>query len=79
MSITVYSKPACQRCEATTRLLDKLEANYQVIDVTVDAAAYELVTSLGYQEAPVVITDTGHWSGFRIDQIRAAVSATAQQ
>ena len=76
MSITVYSKPSCPRCTATTRLLDRLEANYQVIDVTADAAAYELVVSLGYNEAPVVITDIGHWSGYRIEQIRAAVAAS---
>ena len=75
MSITVYSKPSCPRCDATTRLLDRLEANYQVIDLNTDPAAYEFVVSLGYKEAPVVITDIGHWSGYRIEQIRAAVAA----
>ena len=74
MSIIVYSKPACPRCDATTRLLDRLEADYQVIDVTTDANAFALVTSLGYKEAPVVITDQGHWAGFRVDRIRDAAA-----
>lgn len=32
-------------------------------------AAIEQVKSLGYVQAPVVITDEDHWSGFRPDKI----------
>lgn len=34
-----------------------------------DADALERVKALGYLQAPVVITDEDHWSGFRPDKI----------
>ena len=40
-----------------------------VIDMSVDAEALELVKGLGYLQAPVVVTDEDHWSGFRPDKI----------
>ncbi|HHW51043.1 MAG TPA: glutaredoxin-like protein NrdH [Pseudoclavibacter sp.] len=69
MTITVYSKPACVQCNATYRALDKLGVEYTVVDVTEDAQALETVKSLGYMQAPVVVTDDSHWSGFRPDKI----------
>jgi len=68
---TVYSKPACVQCDATYRALDKHGIAYDVVDLTQDPTALELVRSLGYLQAPVVITGDTHWSGFRPDQITA--------
>lgn len=69
MTITVYSKPACVQCTATTRALDARGLSYDVIDLTEDAAAMEHVTALGYRQAPVVIAGDAHWAGFRPDMI----------
>lgn len=69
MSITVYSKPACVQCTATTRALEARGLNYDVIDLTEDAAAMERVQDLGYRQAPVVIAGDEHWAGFRPDII----------
>ncbi|WP_156761006.1 glutaredoxin-like protein NrdH [Microbacterium karelineae] len=69
MAITVYSKPACVQCNATYRALDAKGIDYQVTDVSEDAAALEQVKSLGYMQAPVVVADEDHWSGFRPDKI----------
>lgn len=69
MSITVYSKPACVQCTATTRALEARGLNYQLIDLTEDDQAMELVTQLGYRQAPVVIAGEAHWAGFRPDLI----------
>ena len=71
MTVTVYSKPACVQCTATTRALDARSIAYDIVDLTTDAAAVDRVTSLGYRQAPVVITDDDHWSGFRPDRIGA--------
>ena len=68
---TVYSKPACVQCDATYRALDKHGIAYDVVDLTQDPTALELVRSLGYLQAPVVIAGDNHWSGFRPDQITA--------
>ena len=69
MTITVYSKPACVQCTATTRALDARGLSYDVIDLTEDAQAMERVTALGYRQAPVVIAGEAHWAGFRPDMI----------
>ncbi|KQQ32870.1 NrdH-redoxin [Rhizobium sp. Leaf306] len=69
MPVTVYSKPACVQCTATTRALDRQGISYQIVDVSVDADAYELVQGLGYRQVPVVIAGETHWAGFRPDMI----------
>jgi glutaredoxin-like protein NrdH len=69
MGITVYSKPACVQCTATTRALDARGLNYTVIDLTEDAAAMAFVAGLGYRQAPVVLSGEAHWAGFRPDMI----------
>jgi len=69
MTITVYSKPACVQCTATTRALDARGLDYDVIDLTQDDEAMARVTALGYRQAPVVIAGDDHWAGFRPDMI----------
>ena len=69
MSITVYTKPSCVQCTATYRALDSKGIEYEVLDLSQDPAALEQVKALGYLQAPVVITDEDHWSGFRPDKI----------
>ena len=71
MSITVYSKPACVQCTATTRALDRQGIDYSVVDVSEDAEAFALVLGLGYRQVPVVIAGEQHWAGFRPDMISA--------
>lgn len=69
MAVTVYTKPSCVQCTATYRALDAKGIEYDVLDLSVDPQALEAVKELGYLQAPVVITDDGHWSGFRPDKI----------
>ena len=69
MTITVFSKPACVQCTATTRALDARGLSYDLIDLTQNAEAMERVTAMGYRQAPVVIAGDEHWAGFRPDMI----------
>lgn len=69
--ITVYSKPNCVQCTATYRALDNAGLDYDVVDISEDAAALEQVKALGYMAAPVVIVGEDHWSGFQPDKIHA--------
>ncbi|SIO29617.1 glutaredoxin-like protein NrdH [Agromyces cerinus] len=69
MTVTVYTKPSCVQCNATYRALDSKGIEYEVLDLSVDESALAQVKELGYLQAPVVITDEGHWSGFRPDKI----------
>ena len=74
MTITVYTKPSCVQCTATYRALDNKGIEYKVLDLSEDESALEAVKALGYLQAPVVITDEDHWSGFRPDKINALAS-----
>ena len=69
MTVTVYTKPSCVQCNATYRALDSKGIEYEVFDVSEDEQALAHVKELGYLQAPVVITDEDHWSGFRPDKI----------
>lgn len=69
MSVTVYSKPDCVQCSATTRALDRLGVDYSVIDVSEDADALALVQGYGYRQVPVVVAGEQRWAGFRPDMI----------
>lgn len=69
MAVTVYTKPSCVQCNMTYRELDKQGIEYNVLDVTADETALEAVKGLGYLQAPVVVADDEHWSGFRPDKI----------
>ncbi len=77
MSITVYSKPSCVQCNATYRALDKAGLAYEVVDITEDSDARDYVMSLGHLQAPVVVADGQHWSGYRPDQIKAVADRAA--
>ena len=70
MVVTVYTKPQCVQCNMTYRL-DAKGISYTKIDITEDTQALEMVKSLGYLQAPVVIAGEEHWSGFRPDKINA--------
>jgi len=77
MSITVYTKPSCVQCNATYRALDAKGIEYEILDLSEDPTALEQVKALGYLQAPVVVTDEGHWSGFRPDKIDELASRLA--
>ena len=67
--ITVYTKPACVQCNATFRALDTRGIEYRTVDLSKDPNALDVVKAMGYMQAPVVVTENDHWSGFRPDKI----------
>ena len=77
MAITVYTKPSCVQCTATYRALDSKGIEYNILDLSQDESALETVKELGYLQAPVVVADDEHWSGFRPDKIDELASRLA--
>lgn len=67
--VTVYSKPSCVQCTATYRALDSKGIDYKIVDLSEDDDAVDAVKALGYLQAPVVVTGSDHWPGFRPDKI----------
>jgi len=77
MTVTVYTKPACVQCNATYRALDKKGIAYKTVDMSQDPEALEQVRALGFMQAPVVMTESDSWSGFRPDKIEELAQASA--
>ncbi len=79
MTITVYSQPSCVQCVATYRELDRLGLAYEVVDLSQDDAAMDMVRGLGYRQAPVVMASADdHWAGFRPDRLAQLVASLKQ-
>lgn len=75
--ITVYTKPSCVQCTATFRALDARGLEYRSVDLSQDPGALDVVKAMGYMQAPVVVTDNDHWSGFRPDKIATLAAGGA--
>lgn len=69
MSVTVYTNPSCVQCEQTKKVLTRDGVEYNVVDLSLDPKALEMVKALGYSSAPVVIAGDEHWAGFRPDRL----------
>lgn len=69
VTAVVYGKPSCRQCDATKRKLDASNKNYEYIDITLQPEALATIKELGYLQAPVVVTDEKHWSGYRPDYL----------
>lgn len=70
MSVTVYTAPFCQQCDATTRLMDRLGIDYETVDVSQDPAALDFIRAEGFTQAPVVYAGEESWSGYNREKIR---------
>jgi len=77
MTITVYTKTGCVQCDATERALDKKDIAHRTIDISTDTEALARIKALGYLQAPVIVTDQDHWSGFRPDKIEELAQLVA--
>ena len=64
--VTVYTQPRCQPCKATIRRLEERGVSYLVKEA---AEHVDDLKALGHSSAPVVVTGTAHWSGYRPDLI----------
>lgn len=71
MTVTVYTLPNCIQCDMTKKYLDRHEVKYSVVDMSLDLQSAKVVADLGYKQAPVVVYDKFHWSGFRPDKVKA--------
>lgn len=77
MTVTLYSKPACAQCNATKRAFNKQGIAYTEVDMSTDLEALEMVKSMGFAQAPVVMAGEDSWSGFRPDKIKGLVEVAA--
>lgn len=69
--VTVHSKTNCPQCTATIRLLEREGIEHEVVDITDRADLLTQFKDEGLLAAPVVVTATDKWAGFRPDLIKA--------
>lgn len=79
VAVVLYSKPDCQPCKRTKKILDASSVYYTEVDVTTDPVALDYVkNTLGYGGAPVVYVSTldgdVHWYGLRVDLIKQHIT-----
>ena len=78
--VVVYSKPNCDACVATKRVLDKAGTEYRSVDVSVDSAARDMLIERGFSAMPVVAPsdDVATWfGGFQLARLREVIAAEA--
>ena len=70
-SVTIYTGPLCNYCEAAKRLLTRNKVEYKEIDISkVDGAMDEMITKAnGKRTIPQIFFDDQHIGGY--DEARA--------
>jgi len=63
--IVVYTRNGCQSCEATKRLLKKLDVDFTEVNVEEDQESAQWLVDEGWRSLPVVSTENEWWSGFQ--------------
>ena len=69
MTVTVFTKPQCQQCEATKRRMNERGITFETVDLSENPETLAQLVHAGYRQAPVVITPDASWSGYRPDLI----------
>ena len=70
-SVTIYTGPLCNYCEAAKRLLTRNSVDYKEINIaTVDGAMDEMISKAnGKRTIPQIFFDDQHMGGY--DDVRA--------
>ena len=70
-SVTIYTGPLCNYCEAAKRLLTRNKIEYKEIDISkVDGAMDEMISKAnGKRTIPQIFFDDQHIGGY--DEVRA--------
>ena len=71
MQISVYTTSNCVQCDMTKRTMTKYGIRYDEIALEQHPELIEKFKELGLMSAPIVITDSKKWSGFRLDKIKS--------
>jgi len=53
----------------TKRMMDQKGIAYKTVDITENQDALDMILSMGFSSAPVVMSTAGNWAGFQPDKI----------
>lgn len=69
--VTVYTLPSCPQCDTSKSYLKKNGIAFEEVDLSTNEEAMAHVQSLGYTAAPVIVSGSVHWSGFRFEMLKS--------
>lgn len=74
MAVVVYSNEGCYPCKMTKKWLDQNGVGYEAKMIE-DLSPEELQAfkDQGFSSAPIVVTDSETWAGYRLDKLRDLV------
>ena len=69
--LTVYSKPNCPHCEQAKSWLDSNKIEYEVVDISVDNEALDMLREHGHKSVPQLYLNgdvlvPGGWDGLKL-------------
>jgi len=71
MFVKVWTKSNCVQCEQTKKQLTKMDIEYTEMNLEEELDQLEAFKEQGLMSAPIVETEVGTWSGFRLDKLHA--------
>lgn len=76
VTITLYSQPGCVQCNAEKKKLEKEDAEFTVVDVSLPENEGDLLAmkELGYLKVPVTFVNDEHFGGYDINRVMDAVA-----
>lgn len=69
----IYSKADCVQCTATKKFVERNNIPHEVLNIDENPEYAAEAQAYGYLQAPVVVTEGDHWSGFRPDKLSLLV------
>jgi glutaredoxin-like protein NrdH len=69
MEVKVWTKSNCVQCEQTKKLFAKEGVKYTEYNLEENLDQLETFKEQGLLAAPIIESEIGTWSGFRIDKI----------
>lgn len=75
MKVKIWTKSVCVQCDQTKKQFDKLGVKYEEENIEDNLDQLEIFKEQGFMAAPIVETEIGTWSGFRLDKIGALSNA----
>lgn len=69
MQVKIWTKSNCVQCEQSKKMFVKEGIKYEEHNLEENLDQLELFKEQGLMSAPIIESEIGTWSGFRIDKI----------
>ncbi|PTV70234.1 glutaredoxin domain-containing protein [Agrobacterium pusense] len=75
---TLYTKPGCVQCTALARSMTRAGIDFDIVDISEDREAFDLVVGMGFRQVPVVVADgIDPFSGFNPAKVEELAQVSA--